>query len=57
MYYCGPALHTLFISCTRMAADNDFIKSGKVGGWVQETGILKCVCVHMILVPSNTVCS
>lgn len=34
MYYCGLAVHTLFISCTRMAGDNDFIKSGKVGGWV-----------------------
>lgn len=34
MYYCGPAVHTLFISCARMAGDNDFIKSGKVGGWV-----------------------
>lgn len=34
MYYCGPAVHTLFISCTRMAGDNDLIKSGKVGGWV-----------------------
>lgn len=34
MYYCGPATHTLFIGCTHMAGDDDFIESGKVGGWV-----------------------
>lgn len=46
MYYCGPAVHTLFISCIRMAGDNDFIKSGKVAGWVGDTGILNVyVCI------------
>lgn len=50
MYYCGPAVHTLFISCTRMAGDDDFIKSGKVGAWlswgVERAGILN-VCTGM----------
>lgn len=32
MCYCGPAVHTLFIGSTRMAGDDDFIKSGKEGG-------------------------
>lgn len=51
MYYCGPALHTLFISSTRMAGDDDFIKSGKVGGWVGgKTGILTVyVCVSFFV--------
>lgn len=30
MCYCGPAMHALFNSSTRMADDNDFIKSGTV---------------------------
>lgn len=32
MCYCGPAVHALFIGSTRMAGDDDFIKSGKEGG-------------------------
>lgn len=41
MPYCGPAIHTLFISFARMAGDYDFIKSGRVGGWVGWRGGLK----------------
>lgn len=49
MYYCGLVVHTLFISRTRMAGDNDFIKSGKVGGWVGETGILNVyMCISFV---------
>lgn len=50
MYYCGPAVHTLFISCTRMAGDNDFIKSGKVGGWAEAKWYPECAYVHIFLV-------
>lgn len=50
MYYCGPAVHTLFISCTRMAGDDDFIKSGKVGGWAEANWYPKCAYVHLFLV-------
>lgn len=44
--YCGPAVHTLFIGSTRMAGDDDFIKSGREGGaglWVGWAGLLKAM--------------
>lgn len=43
MCYCGPAVHTLFISSTRMAGENDFYQIWQGGCWL---GGGKCVHVH-----------
>lgn len=52
MCYCGPAMHALFNSSTRMADDNDFIKSGTVD--VGGLGVGMCTFFCSL---SNTICS